>query len=325
MIRRRVFLAGASSLLATPALIGRASADNPAIRLVVGGPAGSAVDQGARSFTPFLERHLPGARIEVVNAPGEVGLTALRVVGSAAPDGRTLGWVSTPALPARFVDHPGMEQLLEGLTLVGAVEREPIAVVTQVDGPFGSIQDLIARSSENASSVPLGTPPTGSAPHLATLKLQAMSGTSLNIVAFPSAAAARQAALAGNVAAAFLPLGAVVEYLRAGELTGLGIAGHRRVGAFPDLTPLHDAGFLTSSVIQRGIAIPGGCAAETVMRIAVALQAVVVDPEFTAQGRDSGFKPIWLTGDDWSAQIVGERASLARLWSTEPWFAVGLG
>ena len=187
-------------------------------------------------------------------------MVALREVAGAPPDGRTLGWVSTPALPARSIDRRGAERLLDMLTLVGAVAKEPIAVVSPSDGPLASIHQLLSRSGEDFDDVPLGTPPPGSAPHLAALRVQELSGTKLNIVAFPSAAAARQAALSGNLAAAFLALGDAGDLLRTGRLIGLGIAARRRLDSFPDLSPLQEAGLALSAVILRGIAGAGGAA-----------------------------------------------------------------
>ena len=322
MIPRRALLAGTAAVMAASAT---ARGDEPPVSLLVGGPAGSVVDQGARAFLPFLERHLPGVRIAVVNRPGDVGVVALRLVAAAEADGRTLGWVSTPSLPARSIDRLDAGRLLESLKLVGAVSKEPIAVVSPAGGPVASVRDLIARSSEDASSIPLGTPPSGSAPHLAALRLQALSGTRLNIVDFPSAAAARQAAVAGNVAAALLALGDVVDVLRTGKLTGLGIAARRRLDGFPDLAPLQDSGLALSAVIQRGIALPAGASRQVVAQLAAALEAVVADPEFAGQGEQSGFKPSWVDGQTWATQAAADRAALAQLWTAAPWLAVGFG
>ena len=171
----------------------------------------------------------------------------------------------------------------------------------------------------------MATPAIGSPPHLAALRLQVVSGTKLNIVAFPSAAAARQAALAGNVAAAVLALGDVVEHLRGGRLTGLGLAARKRVDAFPDLAPLQDSGLALSAVIQRGIAAPVGLPAARLAGLAASLQAVVADAEFAAQGDVGGFRPIWTPGSAWASQAAADRAALASLWATDPWSAVGLG
>ena len=119
----------------------------------------------------------------------------MQALAQAEPTGATLGWVATPTLPARMVDR-GADDLLRRITLLGAVQKEPIAIVSPAATPLGSVQDIVARAADDAEAVPLGTPPPGSPPHLAALRLQALAGTRLNIVAFPSAAAARQAAVA---------------------------------------------------------------------------------------------------------------------------------
>jgi tripartite-type tricarboxylate transporter receptor subunit TctC len=196
VIRRRHLLAGVASLAVAPAAGGAET-----ITLLVGAKPGSPVDVLARAFVPFLARHLPG--VTVVNVPGGGGLAALQALAQAESTGATLGWVATPTLPARMVDR-GADDLLQRIKMVAAVEKEPIAIVSPTATPLGSVQDIVARAADDADAVPLGTPPPGSPPHLAALRLQALAGTRLNIVAFPSAAAARQAAIGGNVAAAAL-------------------------------------------------------------------------------------------------------------------------
>ena len=101
----------------------------------------------------------------------------------------------------------------------------------------------------------------------------------LNIVAFPSAAAARQAAVSGNVAAAALGLSSAIGDLRDGRLVGLGIAAASRADAFPDMPPLRDFG---PRPFGGDPSRPGG-AGRAVHRswrgaCSRALQAVVEDP-----------------------------------------------
>ena len=134
----------------------------------------------------------------------------------------------------------GADDLMRRITLLGAVEREPVAIVSPAATPLGSVQDIVARAADDAEAVPFGTPPPGSPPHLAALRLQVLAGTRLNIVAFPSAAAARQAAVSGNVAGAALGLSNAVGDLREGRLVGLGLAATNRAEAFPDMPLLRE-------------------------------------------------------------------------------------
>ncbi len=316
--RRALLVAGAASLA-----VRSARADEQLV-LIVGARAGTAADRAARALVPFLERHLRGTRINVLNHPGDGGLVAFQALAEAPPSGLILGWVATPSLPARTVDCSGAATLLGRLRLIGSVAKEPIAFVSAAESPLTSAQDIIRRSGENADAVPLGTPPAGSPPHLAALRLQAVAGTKLNIVAFPSAAAARQAALDGDVAAATLALGDAIDALRDGTLTGLGIAAHDRADAFPTMPPLRDSGLQFSASIRRGLAAPAAIPDGIAESLAAALREVVADPEFHAEAEADGFVATWLDGAGWTAQAVAERADLARLWQSDPWRPSGI-
>ena len=309
MISRRGLLIG-GALLATPRL---ARAERT-VRLMVGARQGTAADREARAFVPYLARHLPGA-IEIHNMPGDAGMRSLRSVADAVQDGSVLGWISTPSLSARLVDREAGE-VVSRLKLIGAVQKEPIVFVSAPAAQLGSAQDLIARSAEDADAVPLGTPPPGSPPHLAALRLQAVAGSRLNIVAFPSAEAARQAALAGNVAAAALGLATAIADLSEEKLVGLGVAAKNRAEALPDLPTLRDSGLELSAFMRRGLVGPAGIGAAD---IEAALRAVVADDAFRDAAVARGFVATWIDGAQWGSIVETERVELAKLWATEPW------
>jgi tripartite-type tricarboxylate transporter receptor subunit TctC len=292
--------------------------------LLVGAPEGSGGDRVARAFAPFLGRHLGSVEVAVRNVPGQGGLNALNALADSPASGATFGWVQTPTLPARMVDRGG-DALLQRITLLGSTDREPIAFVSPAATPLDSVQDIIRRAGEDADAVPLGTPPPGSPPHLAAIQLQLLAQTRLNIVTFPSPAAARQAVIGGNVSAAALALSDVIGELRDDTLVGLGIAAHKRAGILPDLPVLNEAGVNLSASIRRGLAMPAGVPEEIAEPIRQALKAMTEDDEFLAHADHSGFLVSWLTGAAWTAQVMTERASLAKLWSTDPWLAVDGG
>jgi tripartite-type tricarboxylate transporter receptor subunit TctC len=319
VIRRRDLLVGATALG-----VSRRVRSGETLALLVGARAGSGTDTVARSFAPFLARHLPFTDIDIRNIQGSAGLAAARALAEASPTGGVLGWVATPTLPARTVDRGGGD-LMQRIVLLGAVQKEPVCIVSPAATPLGSVQDIVERSADDAGAVPLGTPPPGSPPHLAALRLQSIAGTRLNIVAFPSAEAARQAAVGGNVAAAALSLSNAIGELREGRLVGLGIAAKNRADVFPDMPPLRDSGLDLSAVIYRGLAAPVGLPTAMAERLRTAMQAVVADPEFHEQADSIGFIPSWIDGVTWAARAELERAELSRLWATEPWLQEGAG
>ncbi len=133
------------------------------------------------------------------------------------------------------------------------------------------MQEIIRRAGEDADAVPLATPPPGSPPHLAALRLQDMAQTRLNIVTFPSPAAARQALVAGNVSAAALGLSEVIGPVLDGTLSALGIAAHRRFGLLPDTPVLDEAGIPLRAFIRRGVGVPLDTPQPVVDRLVAAL------------------------------------------------------
>lgn len=287
------------------------------LQLLVGAAPGSPPDLAARSFIPFLERHLPRTEIGVTNMQGGAGLAAFHALAAAPAGAGMIGWVSSPALPARMVESG--EDLLARMRLLGSVMKEPIAIVSPAKSPLNSVADIIARSGDATQAMPLGTPPAGSPSHLTALRLQAVSGTKLNIVPFPSAGAVRQAVLAGNVAAAAIGLSDILGPLRDGRLVGLAVSTAHRADAFPDIPALREAGLPLTAAIQRGIAVPAAMPGALGARIAGALAAIVNDPEFAAQGSASGFSAHWEDGEAWSVTIRLQQAELARLWQDGGW------
>jgi tripartite-type tricarboxylate transporter receptor subunit TctC len=292
--------------------------------LLLGFPKGSSPDKRVRVFVEFLLPHLGGVELELRNLPGDAGRTMLAALGDAPPDGSTIGWVLTPTLAARMVDHaePSLGQRIQ---LVGQIEREPVAIVSPSSDPVTSIQDIIQRASDDADAVPLGTPPPGSPPHLAALRLQVLAQTQLNIVTFPSPEAVRQAVLAGNVSVAALGLSAVIGDIREGSLSAIGIAARRRFGLLPDTPSLDEAGIPLAAFIRRGIAVPAGTPVELTMPLAGAFRAAAEEDGFREQAEANGYYAAWEEGGDWLAQMQIEQAALTKLWETNPWLSSSRG
>lgn len=320
---RRGALAGVAAAAALKVSVTGARAVAPPprrLKMLVGMPEGSGADRMARAFCGVLAPRLPGFELAVTNLPGDGGRTMLAALGDPAGAGSVLGWVSTPTLPARMIDR-GDPSLITRIALLGQVAREPIAFVSPANDPADTIQDIIERAAEDADAVPLGTPPAGSAPFLTALRLQALAQTRLNIVTFPSAEAALQAVLAGNVSAAALALPATIGAIRDGNLTAIGIAAHRRFGVLPDAPVLDEAGIPLSAFIRRGLAVPAGTTPELAATLTAAARAAAADDAFVEKALADGHHAGWRDGAAWLSTAEAERKDLAALWTTDPWLS----
>ncbi len=279
--------------------------------LLVGAAAGSGPDHWARAFAPFLERHWPHAAITVLNHPGEGGLAAARRLAEAPPDGRVIASVATPQLLARAVEAASAG-LLDRLRFFAAVAEEPLMLV----GPPGPVADLAALRGLPAP-LTLGTPPQGSAPHLAGVALGRQLG--LGVLAFATAAAARQAVMARNIPCAMLAAPEAIGAWRDGQLLALGLAQDRRSPLLPEVPTLGEQGVPLALVARRGFTAPAGVPAALLEPLLGALQAAVADPEFAAQAEAQGFVPQFLTEVTWTPQLRKVTGELAARWTTDPW------
>jgi tripartite-type tricarboxylate transporter receptor subunit TctC len=312
VIARRVLL-GAAALPLLAAGAARADGGGDRLVLLVAAAPDSPEDHAARAFAPFLARHLPRTRVALVNRPQDGGLAACHDLLAAPPDGMTLLWAATPALPAQCL--AGEEAgLLDRIPFLAALRKEPVAFVSPALSTLATTRDLVRVADSRGPALPLATPFAGSPAHLAALRLQALSKTPLAIVAFPSAVSARQAVRAGTACAAALALSDVIDDLRDGRLVGLGITATSRADPFPDIAPMADAGLPLSMPILRGLAAPPGLPEPVSRRLLDALQGIVADPEFRSEADANGFQVAWIDGSAWSLSARAERDDLSALW-----------
>jgi tripartite-type tricarboxylate transporter receptor subunit TctC len=306
LARRRLLLAAAGLALPAPALAARPQG----VELLVGAPPGTRTDLWARSIAPFLERAWPRQHVVVRNLPGRAGLIALAEVAAMPAERKAIATVTVPLSLARAVEIAEPAPL-GGLAPLAALVEEPVVLVTAPDGP-PSLEEL--RAHEGGT---LGTPPAGGAAHLAAMRLQGR--LDLARLAFPSAAAARQAAAAGHIVAALLTLPEAIGQLREGRLLGLGIAAARRSAALPDLPTFREQGLDLVSATRRGFITGAGAAEPWRQRLAAGIEAVAADPDFAAQTTEQGQAARFLGPEAWAALLGRAEAELRARWRDEPW------
>ena len=312
--RRALGALAGLALAPGPAQAGAAgAASGQPITLLVGAGPGSAADNWTRSFAPFLERHLRGAAVAVLNRPGEGGLAAARSIAGAPLDGRLIGAVNLPLLLARAVEARA-EAMLARLAFVAVVAEEPLVLV----GLAGTLDDLAALRARGPGAV-LGTPPHGTAPQLAAAALCRV--LPLDLLPFASGPAARQAVLAGNIPCALLPVPTAIAALRDGRLSGLALAQPLRSDLLPEVPTFAEQGIALQFAAHRGLAMPAGTDRGVMVSLMAALQAVVADPEFAAQAQAEGYVPRFIGQADWEPMLRRMLAELGDRWAAAPWTA----
>ncbi|WP_424134293.1 tripartite tricarboxylate transporter substrate-binding protein [Roseomonas chloroacetimidivorans] len=283
------------------------------ITLLVGAAGGSSADLWVRGFAPFLERHMKEVQVSVVNRVGEGGLAVMRDLAGAATDGSVLAYAATPFIIARMVERHATG-LLDRLRFLGAVTEEPVALVA----PPGTELETLRAGGDGR---PLALPPPVSAAAIVGAEL----GTLLPMeqLHFPSAAAARQAAVAGNAAAALLTVSECFISIRENKLAVLGIAASDRHPQLPDAPTFRESDLPLEGALRRGIAVPSGTTPTMAAKITRALTAAAADPEFLAQAEARLILPHFRSEADWKTLIGEDLLTLRNRWETSPWQVIG--
>jgi len=283
-----------TACLAAPALgVRPLAAATEAITLLSGSPPGSLGFLWVQSFAPFLERHWPFSSVRVVTVTGDGGLAAVRRVVSA-PSG-VCAATSTPQLLSQMFET-GASDLLDSLSLVGAVVEEAVVLV----GQRGDAADAALRRPAGAVFT-LGIPPAGSAGALVARALVEL-GAGIEPINFANAAAARKAVETGSMPLALLALPEAIDSIREGRLTAIGVAGTSRAVLLPETPTLGELGQPVTLVARRGIVLPRAASPKERQRLEAALAAIVADPEFAAQAHENGYLPKFVRSLDWDAE-----------------------
>jgi tripartite-type tricarboxylate transporter receptor subunit TctC len=308
---RRVFLGLAAGLaLPRPAHAGRRAA----VELLVAGAPGSPTDRWARGVAPFLERAWPRPwprqPLRLRNQPGRGGLIGMAELAEAG-SARIIGVLATPLLLARAVEA-NEPSPLDRIAPLAALVEEPVVLVTAPGGP-ADMEELSAAMP----GAPIGTPPSGSGAHVTGLRIA--ERLARPVLAFPSAAAARQAAAAGHVAAAALTLPEAIGLLREGRLVALGVASSRRAPLLPELPTLREAGLELLGATRRGFALSPAAPPEWRAWLLAGLEALAHDPDLATHCAENGQAQRFLAPEAWTGLLRRQDDELRRRWREEPW------
>lgn len=315
-------MAGAAALamtLALPAPADAAYPDRP-ITLIVAYEAGGVTDVTARMLAPFIEKHLDGARVEVVNRPGAGGEIGFAALANAPADGYTIGFINTPNLVSIPIERQARFSLDRLDPLVNIVD-EPAVWAVPADSPFRTVADAIHQAQANPDAVTLGTTGVGSDDQLALLLVQRQARVQFSHVPFSSPSAKQKALAAKRIEVGGQTLGEGLRAMATGQARVLGVMSNERWKPAPDLPTFKEQGVPVVMASLRGIGAPKGLPAEVRDTLVEALAKAAGDPGFIAQAEATDrYQPLRvLMPEAFAAELARLDAELRALWQSSPW------
>ena len=281
---------GASLMFATGGVSAQAYPSKP-IRLVLGFSPGGAADYVSRAMSEPLSRIL-GQPVVVDNKPGAGSSIAADFVAKSQPDGYTILIASPAAISVNPALNPQLGYKPADLLPVTKVSASPQVVAVNPSVGVGSIKELIAYAKANPGKLNYASSGNGSAPHMATILFNRLTGTQMVHVPYKSGGLAVQSVLAGDTQVTFATPPSVLPLVKAGRLKAIAVTSPMRSLLLPDLPGMTEAGLPGYDMsLWYGFFVAAGTPPEIVKKIfdatLVALREPGVIQAFAREGTET--------------------------------------
>jgi tripartite-type tricarboxylate transporter receptor subunit TctC len=249
------------------------------VKIIVGFPAGGAVDVVARLIGDWLSRRLNGQFL-VDNRPGAANNIGTEDMIRSPADGYTLLLTNpTNAINATYYARLNYNFLHDSDPVAG-IMRVPNVLVVGTGVPVHTVPEFIAYAKANAGKIYYASPGNGTSPHMSMEMFQLMAHISLNNITYRGMNGGAYAdLLSGRVQAAFDNLPGSIGYIRNGQFRALGVTTSMRSDALPDAPSISD--FLPGYEVSAfyGLNAPKGTPSEVIGMLNKAVNDALADPE----------------------------------------------
>ena len=306
------------SLLAAAAMLLAASAQaqtypNRPLRIIVPAAAGGTIDILARVFSVRLSAGL-GQPVVVENRAGAGTNIGMEAVARSAPDGYTflMGGVTiatNPALYAKLAFDPAKD-----LVPVSLVVSSGNVLAVNPELPVNSVKELLEYARAHPGELNLGSPSSGSTPHLAGELFSALTGVKMVHVPYKGAAAGLNDLIAGRVQLSFDNIPPAIPHVRGGKLRALAVTSARRSALLPEIPTMIEAGIAGFDVSAWfGLLAPAGTPREAIQRVQAETAKALQAGELRERLNQLGFDVVGGTPEAFAELIRGETLRWSRI------------
>ena len=314
MIRKHALLliALATALPAAQAQTGKWP-EKP-VRVIVPMAAGSTSDVLARTFTSLLSEEY-GQAFVVDNRGGAGGSIGAEIAALARPDGYTVIYA-----PSSYAATPAFYKLpydpVKGVAPISLILTVPFILVVHPSIKAANLQEFIELSRAQPGVLNVGSPGTGSTPHLAGELFQQMTGTKWLHVPYKGDSAMAADLIAGQIQVTIITAVQAGPHIKAGKLRALAVTTAQRSPVMPDLPVIGDLvpGFAVDG--WGGMLAPASTPREIVLRVNQSLARILKLPAVLERLRAVGAEPAHTTPEEFAHKIAQEIAMWSKVVKT---------
>jgi tripartite-type tricarboxylate transporter receptor subunit TctC len=312
--RRRFNLAvtaGAASVCAP--LLAQSAWPNKPIRIIVPYTPGGFTDQMARMVQAGLQNRLQQT-VTIDNKPGANSIIGVDMLAKAPADGSTFA-VVIAAYAANTTLYPKLpydpRKDLTGVSLMGV---SPLLAAVNNDAPFKTAKELIDYARAHPGKVSFGSSGNGSAAHLTSELLKAITKTYMVHIPYRGAVPALTDLIGGQIQLFFDAPTGLISQGKAGRVRLIGVSSDRRLPAVPDVPTFMEQGFagFTGST-WAGMLAPAATPKDIVRRMSEEVGRIIRSDETRARLDAMGTFGVGGTPEEFDAFIALETTKWAKV------------
>lgn len=250
------------------------------VKIVVGFQAGGPTDVVARLVAKALQDELKGTFI-VENKPGATSNIASEMVAAANPDGYTLLLAAAPLTMNKFVFTKQKFDPLTSFEPVSKVSSAPGVLAASPKSNVKSYKEFESLARKTPGGLSYGTTGAGGTQHMATLRLEQLTGIQMLHVPYSGGSGVLNDLIAGVVDVAFMTSTGSMPNLEAGKVRPLAVAGPARLPGLPSVPTFAEVGLPSMlSDSWNGLLAPAGTPKSVVDKLAEVIAKAVKSKEF---------------------------------------------
>jgi tripartite-type tricarboxylate transporter receptor subunit TctC len=241
MQNRRLCLSQLGGLSLASLLPLSAFSQSKPLKILVGYPAGGAVDVVARQVGEGLRQ--AGYNVIVESRTGAAGQLATEAMLTAPADGSTV--VLMPGGNASIFPHiyPKLRYKVSDLAPVAGICSFQFALAVGPGSPAKTLKEFVDWAKANPGKASYGTPGGGTAMHFMGVMFGRKAGIDFQHVPYRGGAAAMVDVLGGNLPALATTLPNLVNSHKNGKLRILAFTGDKALSTLPDVPTFKELGY----------------------------------------------------------------------------------
>lgn len=284
------------------------------IKLLVGFPAGSVQDISARIIAEPLSAAL-GQAVVVENKTGASGSIAAALVAQAT-DSHTFGVMNNSQLTIAKLLNPKVSyDPAKDLAPVALIATSPLVMVVGGEAAGTTPSQWVVWLQELGVKGNYGSPGVGTPGHLG---MELIKTKLVNLITthipYPGNPQVISALLSGEIQAALLPPGLVLQQIKAGKLRAIGTTSESRSLLAPELPTLREASIMGVDVeLFTALAAPSSISPSILEKLGAAVIVAVKSPDTRQRLVTSGWQPSPSNSEGLSTKLRAETRRMSGI------------